>query len=554
MAVHGMTKEERTLEEQLSAMGNRMTVSMYADKLGLLRSMAHERGASDTAQSNALRMIKYLTSEKLESVTEEREQLRMVGMLRDAYQYRGRLHFHEYLVAMEWDRKAEHKFYEPRKRVLSPIVQDLQDLADGVIDIYGLSMPPRTGKTTLGLLYTTWLAGRNPTDSVLSAGYSSALVASFYDGCQDFITSHDYRFSDIFPNAPLVGTSAKGLTLDLEKNKRYKTLTFRSIDGSVTGATEAKQLLYLDDLVSGIEEAMNINRLETLWSKVSSDMLQRRKEGCPMLVIGTRWSLHDPIGRIELKYEDNPRARFKRLSATDSAGHSNFVYDYGVGFNDEYYEELKGNLDSVTWECVFQQNPMERDGLLYPDLKKYFELPRDEPDDIYAFCDVAFGGEDSLSLPIAYQYGEDAYIEDVVFMRGGYEITEPIVSGKIVSHSVRRAVFEANNGGDFYSRDVATLVQDAGHHCNIMAIRAPSTQSKLSRIVQHSPAVKNFYFRDSSTIRDNSMYLAFMHAMETFNLKNKHDDAPDSCSGLAEMSRKFKVSKMQFHDRKTFGI
>lgn len=551
-----ITSDEKTLLSQIQTVGHKMDTLMYMDKKELLRKFAMRRGDDTSALGHSKDIISRLTKKALLAIPSDVQRQRALAILRTQYEYRGRFFFEDFLIAMEWKREPEKRFYEPRRRVLQEVVRDLQDLADGKIDIYGLSMPPRTGKTTLGLLYMCWLSGRNPSKGILSAGYSSSLVSSFYDGCKDFLTNEDYTFTSIFPTSNLVGTDAKYLTLDLHTHKRYKSLTFRSIDGSVTGATEASQLLYLDDLVSGIEEALNINRMETLWSKVTSDMLQRMKKGCKLLVIGTRWSIHDPIGRIEQKYADDSRARFKKLEAVDEEGHSNFDYGFDVGFDDKYYEDKKDILDPLTWECVFQQKPIERDGLLFPSLKRYIELPQDQPDDIFFFTDVAFGGQDYLSMPIAYQWGTDVYIADVVYMKGGYEVTQPIVSGKIISNACRRGIFEANNGGDFYSRDIAKIVKGKGHHCNILSLRAPTTQSKLSRIIQHAPAVSTFYFRDESLYKTDKMYREFMKALLGFvqTGKNKNDDAPDSCAGLASMLRTYNLQKVEFIDRKNLYL
>ncbi len=551
-----MTDAERTLLRQLRTVGDTMPTLMRMEKMALLRQLAQQRHDHHDAHRYAKRMVNFLTPSRIASVTELPERIRAVITLRDAYTYMARDDFHSFLVAMEWNREPKKRFYEPRISVFREIVADLQDLADGVIDVYGLSMPPRVGKTTLGLLYICWLAGRDVERSVLSAGYSSSLVQSFYDGCLEFLSGSDYRYHDIFPKSTVVATSAKGLTIDLGKACRYKSLTYRSIDGTVTGATEANLLLYLDDLVSGIQEAMNIIRMDTLWSKVSSDMLQRMKEGCPMLLIGTRWSIHDPMGRIERKYEGNPRARFKRLPATDEKGHSNFNYDHGVGFGDDYYADKKDMLDSVTWECVFQQNPIERDGLLYPELKRFMELPQDRPDDIFAFVDVAFGGEDYVSMPVAYQWGDDVYIEDAVYLRGGYETTEAVVAGMIKRHNISRVVFEANNGGDFYARDVMDMLKKENVHCNIVAMRAMGKDGKLSRIIQHAPEVKSWYFKDHSMYRADSMYGMFMTALTSFvqTGKNRNDDAPDSCAGLANMRRRFTMRRPEFLDRKATGL
>lgn len=556
MVTQKMTDKERTLIKQLEEYEGKMPLLMELRKLALLKQLSHDRRDYETSQMWSAKIINKATPKALGKLDTVDDTIKGAQILKDAYTYRAREKFESFLIAMDWDRPPEERFYEPRQMTLHRVVDKMQDLADGKLNVLTVSMPPRAGKTTLGILYIVWLAGRHPNKSILSAGYSSSLVNSFYDGCVEFITSPEYRFGQIFPESPLINSSAKNLTLDLRDRKRYKTLTFRSIDGTVTGATEASEILYLDDLVSGIEEAMNPKRLDSLWSKVSSDMLQRRKNGVPMLVIGTRWSIYDPLGRIEEKYSDRKDVCFIKLPALNDKGESNIDYKYGVGFSTAHYADLKRMTDRVTWECVYMQNPIERDGLLFTNLKRFYELPQDEPDDILFFTDVAFGGEDYLSMPIAYQWGDDVYISDVVFMKGDYMITEAVVEGKIKAHNIKRGTFEANNGGDFYSRDVAKALKDDGVHCNIKAERAQGSNGKLARIIQHAPAIKEFYFRDSSLYNEDEMYGVFMNQLQSFvqTGKSPHDDAPDSLAGLANMIRKRTICKPSFMSRRDLGL
>ena len=98
------------------------------------------------------------------------------------------------------------------------------------------------------------------------------LTNSFYDGVLSTITDPEYLWADVFPGIRIVGTNSKEGTVDLEKRKRFKTLTCRSIDGSLTGATRCEKYLYADDLVSGIEEAMSKDRLDKLWEKYTNDL------------------------------------------------------------------------------------------------------------------------------------------------------------------------------------------------------------------------------------------------------------------------------------------
>lgn len=421
----------------------------------------------------------------------------------------------------------------------------------------GHTMIP-THNSTIGLFFISWMAGKYPDEHIFAAGYASGLVGTFYNGVMDFIDSSEYRFYDIFPE--LLGNfnkSAENRTIDLWKDDRYKTITFRSIDGQITGALEASSLLYLDDMCSGIEEAMNIDRLDKLWSKVSVDLMQRRVRNprsgrsAPILAIGTIWSIHDPICRLKERYKDDPRFRERVMPALSVELKSNFDYDYGVGFTTEMYLELKAGMDEVSWECVYQQNPMERDGLLFPnsELKRFTQVPNSPPDMVIAFCDVAFGGDDFLSFPIAAYWGDDGYVIDVVFRKKArYQITEPMVAGKIVSNGVQNAEFESNNGGEFYAKDVDDMVKNGStHRCNITTSLAGNKKSKLARIIQYQGDIKNLYFRDPSSYKPDSEYGLFMTNLTTFvqTGSSLNDDAPDSLAGLCKLKKIPRVGRVE---------
>lgn len=542
-----MNPNKKNIQILLDQLKYKMPVFMRMEKLNLLRDLAKKEKEEKIHKTSCKAIIKII-NENIAYLDEFEEQKKAYDMLKKAHTDNGRYSFESFLIAMEWDRKVEKRFYQPRMKVLRPVVHDLQDLGDGVIDIYTLSMPPRVGKTSIGLFFIAWMAGRFPNEHIFGAGYASGLVNTFCKGVLDFIDSEEYRFYEIFPEASgKLSTSAKDMTIDIWNDERYKTLTFRSIDGQITGALEASSLLYLDDMCSGIEEAMNIDRLEKLWSKVTVDLMQRRVQNertgrsAPILAIGTIWSLHDPISRLKNKYKDSPLFRSREMPALSIEGESNFNYDMGVGFTTEMYVELKRNMDEVSWECVYQQNPMERDGLLFPNssLRRYLTLPKGEPDSIIAWCDVAFGGEDYLNFPIAYVYGSDVYITDTVFRcKADYHVTEPIIAAKIIQHGVQIARFEANNGGDFYARDVDEMIKTSStHKCNITWCTAGSKSSKLVRIIQYAPDIKNFYFKDASLYKPTDDYGLMMQNVTTFvqTGSSPHDDGPDGLAGLAKM-------------------
>jgi len=443
--------------------------------------------------------------------------------------------FDAYLQYVEFDREPSKRFYLPRRRIIKPIVDSLQQIEDDELDLLAISLPPGTGKTTLGIFFLSWQMGKYPDMPNLASAHSDKLTRSFYDGVLNIITDPEYLWKDVFPGVQIAGTNSKDETIDLGKPKRFKTLTCRSIDGSLTGATRCERILYADDLVSGIEEALSKDRLDSLWDKYTNDLKSRKKLGCKEIHIATRWSVHDPIGRLERQYEGNPRAKFFALPALNENDESNFDYDYGVGFDTKYFLDMRNSLDDVSWKCLFQNEPIEREGLLFPEEELLYYngvLPDGEPDRKVSVCDIAWGGGDSLSMPICYVYGEDAYVVDVVFNNGDKEVTRPIVVGKLKQHLPHQTRFEANNGGDEYADKVDEMLRKEGIKLNISHRKSPSTASKLSRIIQAAPDIKKLYFLDKK--HRSKEYSKFMKELTSFMQtgKNKHDDAADSLAML----------------------
>lgn len=443
--------------------------------------------------------------------------------------------FDAYLQYVEFDREPSKKFYIPRRRIIRPIVDSLQQIEDDELDLLAISQPPGTGKSTLGIFFLSWEMGKYPDMPNLASAHSDKLTRSFYDGVNSIITDPEYLWQDVFPGVNIAGTNSKDETIDLGKPKRFKTLTCRSIDGSLTGATRCERILYADDLVSGIEEALSKDRLDNLWGKYTNDLKSRKKLGCKEIHIATRWSVHDPIGRLERQYEGDSRAKFLALPALDENDESNFDYDYGVGFDTKYFLDMKNSLDDVSWKCLFQNEPIEREGLLFPEEELLYYngvLPDGEPDRKVSVCDIAWGGGDSLSMPICYVYGEDGYVVDVVFNAGDKEVTRPIVVGRLKFHLPHQNRFEANNGGDEYADKVDELLREDGIKLNITHRKAPSTASKLSRIIQAAPDIKKLYFLDKN--HRSKEYSKFMKELTSFMQtgKNKHDDAADSLAML----------------------
>lgn len=457
------------------------------------------------------------------------------------------------LLYLEKNRLPKERFYEPRRVVFvkHQIIQSLQDLMDDKLDIFGLSVPPGCGKSTLEDFFLSLVGGWFPNDFNLSSAHSSILTRSLYDGVLEIINDPvEYTWHEIFPTVQLTNTNAKETTVNLERNGRFKTWTFRSIDGSLTGATRCNRFLTADDLVSGIEEALNKNRLETLWTKVVNDLRSRRLEGCKEIYIATRWSVHDPIGKLQQLYEGNPKAKFIAIPALDENGESNFMFTIN-GFSKKYFMDAKESMDDISFNCLYQQQPIEREGLLLPasELRRFFLskdqvpekqmqftiFPDRESDAIWGVCDTKDKGTDFESLPIAYQFGEDFYIPAVVFDDNtDYDTLDRKTADIIIEHNPHKVRFESNQAGGRIADNIEKTVKGK---CRTSIETKYTTANKETKILVNADWIKKHcLFLDPSLYTPKSDYGLFMGNVCSYTTKSKvpHDDGIDSLSMLAE--------------------
>lgn len=447
--------------------------------------------------------------------------------------------FDSYCLYLEFNREPDKKFYQPRRKFLRVLVEDLQDLSEGKIDFLGISLPPRVGKSTLCIFFMTWIMGKRPDVASVMSGHSDKLTDGFYRELLSIMSDNEtYLWQDVFPNVKIVDNSAKNETIDLNTKKRFPTMTCRSISGTLTGAVEIGTggILYCDDLIEDLEESLNPIRLQSKYDAYLNQLKDRKKLGALELMVGTRWNVFDPMGRVQQQYEGNERYRFRVVPALNEDGESNFDYPFDLGFDTAYYRDMKESIDDATWNAKYMGNPYVREGLLFAEDELQFYngvLPDGEPEKV-AVCDVAWGGGDSTAMPIAYIYGDAVYIHDVVFNNGDKTITYPAVIGRLKQHHPHRVRFEANNGGHEYADHVDRELRNDGVHINIFSKSAPNKQSKLARIIQFAPDIKRFYFL-ADKYRSKE-YRAFMREVTLFvqTGKNPHDDAPDSLAQLAD--------------------
>lgn len=524
------------------------------DYLDLAKNIADKDGDNDLKY--ALSMTKRIKTviPKL-PLTEDLNELYWETMLFEAPHL-----FESFLYYMEKNRRPSKRFYQPRRRTLKVVVDDLQDLEDGLLEFYGLSMPPRVGKSTICIFFIAWVIGRHPDSHNAMSGHSGVLAERFYNDAFKLTQNEEYTFKEIFPDSELVNKSAENKELWYSGTEAFATLTCRGIDGTWTGAVDVSSdgYLYVDDMVRDRTESLSPRRLEKRYQDYLNVLVDRKNDGSKELMVGTRWNVLDPLGRVEAENKGNPKYRFRKIPALNEKGESNFQYDYGKGFSTEYYLKLKKRLDKNEWEAKYQQNPFVREGLLFAadELRTYNGVLPEDDHRVVAACDVAWGGGDSLSMPIGYEYPNgDVYIPSWVFNKGKKEVTLPIVIGKLMGEEIRQIQFEANNGGDMYRKYVDEKLKEYGYKCSCTDKKAPGNLEKMSKIIAYSGyIVEHFVFLEEDK-RDQE----YKDAMDELNMtvqigNNEHDDAADGLTQLAIALEKDNQASVQILSRRELGI
>lgn len=534
-----------------------LDIKPYEDAFSCIRNIGEESGKKDVTLSAKL---KYKLREAILAAKEQN----VSDFFEPSFDLNKRIlcweateSFDSYMLYTEILRPRKKQFYLPRRKQLKVLTDAMQDLADHKIELLAISLPPGVGKTTLALFFLTWIAGKYPDKPILTGSHANSFLTGAYAECLRMLDPQgEYLWKDVFPGLQVISTNAKDMMIDIGRDKRdgkrFTTLEFTSIGSGNAGKVRAESLLYADDLIPSLEVALNETQLEKLWGQYTTDLRQRKIGDCVELSIATRWSRRDVIGRLQNYYGDSDKARFISIPALNEDDESNFDYPIDAGFSTEFYHQQREIMDNASWEALYMNQPVERSGLLYPqeELRRYFELPDREPDAILSVTDTKDKGTDYCVMPIAYQYGQDYYIDDVVCDNSSPDIVETRLVMKLLGHNVHMSRFESNSAGGRVAEKVQNEVKKRNGRTKITT--KYTTQNKETKILMASPFVKqHFLFKDDSVIKDDKEYRKFLNMVCSYTMsgKNKWDDPVDALAMLADFVQSFTSAQVTVFNR-----
>lgn len=419
-------------------------------------------------------------------------------------------------------------FYKTDRSYLINLCDELQGfLEDEEHDVLVINLPPRHGKSLSLGRFVEWLLGNDHSKKIMTGSYNEILSTVFSKGVRNTIQEvkadeNKIVYSDIFDARIKYGDAAMNLW-SLEDG--YNNYLATSPTGTATGF--GADIIIIDDVIKNAEEANNAATLEKHWEWFINTMLSRLESGGKIIINMTRWASGDLAGKA---LEELPKSGYR-------VKHINFkAYDpekkkmlcESVLTYEDYQRKIK-TMGADIASANYQQEPIDIKGRLYQNLQTYDTQSNYKK--IWHYCDTADTGKDYL-CSIVWGETQDGYADvlDVIYTQQPMEYTETAVANQLINHNVNASNIERNNGGRSFARSIREKVRGK---CAVAINDFYQSNNKETRIYSNSYWIERYVrFPRDWRIRYPEYYQAMMSYQREG--KNKHDDAPDATTGIAD--------------------
>lgn len=422
-------------------------------------------------------------------------------------------------------------FYKYDRQYLVDLCNDLQDFYYSDDEVLIVNTPPRHGKSRTASLFVEWLLGKNKNEKIMTGSYNETLSTMFSKNVRNDIQEEKadkYKpvYSDVFPETRIKrGDGAMNLW-SLEGG--YNNYLATSPTGTATGF--GASLLIIDDLIKNAEEAYNEAVLEKHWDWFTNTMLSRLEEGGKIIIIMTRWASGDLAGRA-LEHFKNQGVKVKHISMKAMQDDGTMLCEEVLS-KKSYMMKVAAMGEDIA-SANYQQIPIDLKGCLYSSFKTYASAPYNHFESVKAYVDTADTGSDYLCCIVYGVYNKEAYVLDVYYTKEAMEVTETGVARTLYENNVNIADIESNNGGRGFARSVERILKDEFKSNKTKVKWFHQSKNKVARILSNSTWVMDhIYFPVNWRDRWPEYYKAMISYQREG--KNKHDDALDATTGVAE--------------------
>jgi predicted phage terminase large subunit-like protein len=224
-----------------------------------------------------------------------------------------------------------------------------------------IALPPRHGKTQLWMLVVAWLLGRHPDWQIAVASYGAELTESWGRKVRAIIAGDAHQ--RIFPGCQLSPESAAAHRLELTRGGGAR---FVGRGGTLLGT--GAHVLIADDLYENGEEARSEKVKRSTWEWFNETFLTRLEPGGRVVVIGSRWSEDDVIGRLICEHANEgwELVHFPAIAeANDPLGRAEGSALWPERYDREDLENIRRQIGSAAFVNIFQGRPTAAEGVIF---------------------------------------------------------------------------------------------------------------------------------------------------------------------------------------------
>ena len=266
----------------------------------------------------------------------------------------------------------------PHHELIMGEIEDLIEKDD--YDVLLIMAPPGSAKSTYASVQApTWIWAKYPMMKILACSNTTTMAEDFARRRRSVCEMEQWQIlsdTELDPAQINIGGFA---------NKLGGVMYARGAGSSIAGLR--CNLLLSDDLISSFEEANSPGQLDKLWEWYGTDARTRLVPDGKEIMIMTRWSRQDPIGRILERLENGEEPKRVKILRLPMLCDDPINDPMGREMSEPLWPEWFSNAQiadninhPVRWPALYQQVPVDASGTWVDEQYFQFVEPKEVPD------------------------------------------------------------------------------------------------------------------------------------------------------------------------------
>jgi len=234
------------------------------------------------------------------------------------------------------------------------IGEKFNKIAQGKLKRLIVCLPPRHTKSEFAsTFFPAWMMGLRGNLKIIQTTHTAELAVRFGRRVRNIIDSDDYQ--NVFPNLSLeADNKSAGRWTTNQGGESF----YAGVGGAITG--RGADLLIIDDPVSE-QDALSPTAMDGVYEWYTSGPRQRLQPGGIIVIVMTRWSTKDLVGKVLKKQGDDYADQWEVIEFPAIMPESETPL-WPEFWKKEELLSVKASLPVSKWNAQWMQNPTAEEG------------------------------------------------------------------------------------------------------------------------------------------------------------------------------------------------